>query len=48
MVVTEQNVHFVSERGNCVYVPENGTLDYQGPMPEFLGNEHVRKAHLAV
>jgi ABC-type branched-subunit amino acid transport system ATPase component len=48
MVVTEQNVHFVSELGDRIYVLENGTVCYEGPRPEFLGNEDVRKAHLAV
>ena len=48
MVVTEQNVHLVSELGDRTYVLENGRVCYDGPMPEFLGNEDVRKAHLAV
>ncbi len=31
-----------------LYVLENGAVRDEGPMPEFLGNEDVREAHLAV
>jgi branched-chain amino acid transport system ATP-binding protein len=48
MILAEQNVHFVSGLGDRVYILENGMVRYQGSMPEFLGNEDVRKAHLAV
>ena len=48
MLVAEQNVHFVSELGDRVYVLEKGTVRYQGTMPEFVANEDVRRAHLAV
>ena len=48
MLVVEQNVHFVSELGDRVYVLEKGTVRYQGTMPEFVANEDVRRAHLAV
>jgi branched-chain amino acid transport system ATP-binding protein len=48
MLVAEQNVHFVSGLGDRVYVLENGAVHYQGGMTEFLANEDVRRAHLAV
>jgi len=48
MVLAEQNVRFVSELGTRVYVLENGMVRYRGSMAEFLGNEEVRQAYLAV
>jgi branched-chain amino acid transport system ATP-binding protein len=48
MILAEQNVHFVSELGDRVYVLEKGTVRYQGTMPEFLANDAVRRAHLAI
>ena len=48
MIVAEQNVHFVSELGDRVYILEKGMVRYQGTMSEFLANEDVRRAHLAV
>jgi branched-chain amino acid transport system ATP-binding protein len=48
MLVAEQNVHFVSELGDRVYVLEKGMVRYQGTMPEFVSNDEVRRAHLAV
>jgi branched-chain amino acid transport system ATP-binding protein len=48
MLVAEQNVHFVSGLGDRVYILENGMVHYQGAMTEFLANEDVRRAHLAV
>jgi branched-chain amino acid transport system ATP-binding protein len=48
MLVAEQNVHFVSGLGDRVYILENGMVRYQGAMAEFLANEDVRRAHLAV
>jgi len=48
MLLAEQNVHFVSELGDRVYILEKGTVRYQGTMPEFVANEDVRRAHLAV
>jgi branched-chain amino acid transport system ATP-binding protein len=48
MLVAEQNVHFVSELGDRVYILEKGTVRYQGGMAEFLADEQVRRAHLAV
>jgi branched-chain amino acid transport system ATP-binding protein len=48
MVVTEQNVRFASELGDRVYILENGTVRYQGTMSEFLADDDVRRAYLAV
>jgi branched-chain amino acid transport system ATP-binding protein len=48
MLVTEQNVRFVSALGDRVYILENGTVRYEGTMADFLGNEDVRRAYLAV
>ena len=48
MLIAEQNVHFVSELGDRVYILEKGMVRYQGSMREFVGNEEIRRAHLAV
>ena len=48
MVVTEQNERFVSELGDRVYVLERGTVRYCGTMSEFLCDDDVRRAYLAV
>jgi len=48
MVLAEQNVRFVSELGTRVYVLENGGVRYRGSMAEFLADEEVRRAYLAV
>ena len=48
MVVTEQNVRFVSELGDRVYVLERGTVCYCGTMSEFLCDDDVRRTYLAV
>ena len=48
MVVTEQNARFVSEFGDRVYVLERGTVCYCGTMSEFLRDDDVRRAYLAV
>ncbi len=48
MVLAEQNVHFVSELGDRVYVLEKGMVRYQGTMADFLANDAVRRAHLAI
>ena len=48
IVVTEQNVRFVSELGDRVYVLERGTVRYCGTMSEFLCDDDVRRAYLAV
>ena len=48
MVLAEQNIRFVSDLGDRVYILENGMVKYQGSMGSFLGNEEVRLAYLAV
>jgi len=48
MVLAEQNLRFVSEMGDRVYILENGMVKYQGAMAAFLGDEEVRRAYLAV
>ena len=48
IVLAEQNLRFVSELGDRVYILENGMVKYQGPMTDFLANEEVRRAYLAV
>jgi len=48
MVLAEQNVRFVSELGDRVYILEKGMVRYQGSMPAFLADEEVRRAYLAV
>jgi len=48
MILAEQNIHFVSELGDRVYVLEKGAACYEGSMAAFLADEEVRRAHLAV
>ena len=48
MLVAEQNVHFVSELGDRVYILEKGMVRYEGTMPDFVANDEVRRAYLAV
>jgi len=48
IVLAEQNVRFVSELGDRVYVLEKGMVRYQGSMAEFLAEEKVRQAYLSV
>ena len=48
IMLTEQSVRFVAELGDRVYILENGTVRYQGTMRQFLDDEEVRRAYLAV
>jgi branched-chain amino acid transport system ATP-binding protein len=48
IVLAEQNVRFVSELGDRVYILEKGMVRYQGSMAEFLADKQVRQAYLAV
>lgn len=48
LVLAEQNVRFVSELGDRVYILEKGMVRYQGSMAEFLADAEVRQAYLAV
>ena len=48
MVLTEQNVRFVSGLGDRVYILEKGMVRWTSSMPEFLADDQVRQAYLAV
>ena len=48
MVLTEQNVRFVSGLGDRVYILEKGMVRWHSSMAEFLTDEDVRRAYLAV
>ncbi len=48
IVLAEQNVRFVTGLGDRVYILEKGTVRYQGAMADFLADERVRQAYLAV
>ena len=48
MVLTEQNVRFVSGLGDRVYILEKGMVRWNSSMAEFLSDEDVRRAYLAV
>ena len=48
IMLTEQSIRFVADLGDRVYILENGTVRYQGAMREFLDDEDVRRAYLAV
>ena len=48
IVLAEQNVRFVSELGDRVYILEKGAVRYQGSMAEFLADGEVRQAYLAI
>jgi len=48
MVLAEQNVRFVSDLGDRVYIIEKGMVRYQGSMAAFLADADVRQAYLAV
>jgi len=48
IVLAEQNVRFVSDLGDRVYILEKGMVRYQGSMTAFLGDAEVRQAYLAV
>jgi branched-chain amino acid transport system ATP-binding protein len=48
MVLAEQNLRFVGPLGDRVYILEKGAVRYQGSMTEFMADEEVRQAYLAV
>jgi branched-chain amino acid transport system ATP-binding protein len=48
MVLAEQNVRFVSDLGDRVYILETGMARYQAPMASFLSDDEVRQTYLAV
>jgi len=48
IVLAEQNVRFVGELGDRVYILEKGMMRYHGTMAAFLKDEDVRRTYLAV
>jgi branched-chain amino acid transport system ATP-binding protein len=48
MVLAEQNVRFVSDLGDRVYIIEKGMVRYDSSMAAFLADADVRQAYLAV
>ena len=48
MVLAEQNVRFVSDLGDRVYILEKGMVRYEGSMARFLADDEVRQMYLAV
>jgi branched-chain amino acid transport system ATP-binding protein len=48
IVLAEQNVRFVSDLGDRVYILEKGMVRYEGAMAAFLADAAVRQAYLAV
>jgi len=48
MVLAEQNVRFVGDLGDRVYILEKGTVRYEGSMAAFLADAEARQAYLAV
>ncbi len=48
IMLTEQSIRFVADLGDRVYILENGTVRYQGAMREFLSDDSIRRAYLAV
>jgi branched-chain amino acid transport system ATP-binding protein len=48
IVLAEQNVRFVGEVGDRVYILEKGMMRYHGTMAAFLKDEDVRRTYLAV
>jgi branched-chain amino acid transport system ATP-binding protein len=48
IVLAEQNVRFVSDLGDRVYILEKGMVRHQGSMADFLADAEVRRTYLAV
>jgi branched-chain amino acid transport system ATP-binding protein len=48
IVLAEQNVRFVSELGDRVYILEKGMVRHEGSMAQFLADAEVRRTYLAV
>jgi len=48
IVLAEQNIGFVSGLGDRVCIIEKGIVRYLGAMADFLADDAVRKAYLAV
>jgi len=48
IVLAEQNVRFVSDLGDRVYILEKGMVRYQGSMAGFIADDEARRTYLAV
>lgn len=48
ILLSEQNLHFVTDLGDRVYVIEKGEIAFTGSMAELLANRDVQKTYLAV
>jgi branched-chain amino acid transport system ATP-binding protein len=48
IVLAEQNVRFVGDLGDRVYILEKGMMRYDGTMAAFLKDEEARRTYLAV
>ena len=48
VLLVEQNVRLSCEISNRAFVLENGRIALQGPGPEMLENDHVRRAYLGL
>ena len=48
IVLAEQNLGFVSGLGDRVCIIEKGIVRYLGAMADFLADDAVRKAYLAI
>jgi branched-chain amino acid transport system ATP-binding protein len=48
IILAEQNVRFVGELGDRVYILEKGMVRYHGTMTAFLKDLDVRRTYLAV
>lgn len=48
LLLSEQNLGFVSDLGDWAYIIEMGTIRYEGTLAELLANEEIRRSYLAV
>jgi branched-chain amino acid transport system ATP-binding protein len=48
LLLSEQNLGFVSDLGDRAYIIEKGTIRYEGTLAELLANEEIRRSYLAV
>lgn len=48
IVLSEQNLEFVRELADRIYILENGEVRYHGQMQDLLANEEIARAYLGV
>jgi branched-chain amino acid transport system ATP-binding protein len=48
IVLSEQNLEFVRELADRIYILEKGEVRYHGPMQDLLANEEIARAYLGV